>query len=353
MVRTSRRTFLLGTGASLAATVGTRSRPASARQRDDGAVPLANEQLLVEYPLKRLRNEVVSGGPPKDGIPSIDDPKFTGVADADERLQPGDIVFGVAKGDDVKAYPQYILVWHEITNDTLDGTPVSVTYCPLTGTALGFERGETTFGVSGDLLNNNLVMYDRATDSRWPQMLGTAIEGAHEGESLREFRLVWTTWEQWKRRHPETEVLSEDTGYIRDYGGDTYGTYNPRGGYYTSSNTLFDRLQNDDRYPLKKVVLGARTPTDATAFVEDALRKRGLVEGQLGDSPVVAVYDSALDTAYIYRTPDSASINRKNGAVAVNGSTYSPADLPLDRVYGYDAMWFAWVGMYPNTGVHD
>lgn len=102
-------------------------------------MPLADEQLLLEYPFERLRNEVLSGGPPKDGIPSVDGPTFTGVAE-DQRLDPHDIVFGVAKSDDVKAYPQYVLVQHEIVNDTLGGTPVSVTYCPLTGTAMGDTR---------------------------------------------------------------------------------------------------------------------------------------------------------------------------------------------------------------------
>ncbi|WP_435178814.1 DUF3179 domain-containing protein [Halorussus sp. AFM4] len=353
MARISRRTFLLGAGGSVVTMAAASSRPVSTRLQDGGKIPLADERLLVEYGLKELQNEVVSGGPPKDGIPSIDEPKFTGAAEADERLQPGDIVFGVAKGKDVKAYPQYILVWHEIANDTLDGTPVSVTYCPLTGTAMGFKRGETTLGVSGDLLNNNLVMYDRATDSRWPQMLATAIEGTHEGKSLQEFRLVWTTWKQWKQRHPDTEVLSEDTGYIRDYGRDPYGTYNPRGGYYASSNTLFDRLQDDNRYPLKKVVIGVRTPTDATAFVKDSLRKKGVITGTLGNAPVAAVYDSTLDTGYVYRVPDAASVNYDDGDVVADGAVYPPADLPFDRVYGYDAMWFAWVGMYPNTGVHD
>ncbi len=322
------------------------------RRQDDQKVPLADDRLLVEYSFERLRDEVLSGGPPKDGIPSIDEPTFTGVADADQRLDPGDVVFGVAKGEDVKAYPQYVLVHHEIVNDALDGTPVSVTYCPLTGTAMGFERGETTFGVSGNLLNNNLVMYDRATDSRWPQMLATAIDGTHEGRSLREFRLVWTTWENWKTRHPETAVLSEDTGYLRDYGRDPYGTYNPRGGYYTSSNTLFERLRNDDRYPSKKMVIGVRTGDGATAFVKDALRERGVIEGELAGTPVVAVYSPALDTAYVYHNPDGVSVSEADGEVVVDGDAYAPDDLPLDRAYAYDVMWFAWAGFYPNTRVY-
>jgi len=363
MARISRRALLLGAGASVAATYGVNgvlSGDAASRNRtqDGRKVPLADEQLLVEYPLERLRDEVLSGGPPKDGIPSIDEPTFTGVAEADQRLDPGDVVFGIAKGEDVKAYPQYILVHHEIVNDALGGTPVSVTYCPLTGTAMGFERGETTFGVSGNLLNNNLVMYDRETDSRWPQILATAIDGTHEGKSLRELRLVWTRWGDWKARHPETAVLSEDTGYVRDYGRDPYGTYNPRGGYYASSNTLFERLRNDDRYPPKKTVLGVRTADGATAFVKDALRERGIVEGELAGTPVVAVYSPELDTAYVYRNPDGASVSRADGDVAadgeviVDGDAYAPDDLSLDRAYAYDAMWFAWAGFYPNTRVY-
>ncbi|MFC7137337.1 DUF3179 domain-containing (seleno)protein [Halobaculum litoreum] len=146
----------------------------------DAGPPTRGDPLHQPWDPAAVREATVSGGPGKDGIPSVDDPQF---AAADEvSLAADDVVFGYAGADDVTAYPQSVLVWHEVVNDTLDGTPVAVTYCPLTGTAMGFERGETTFGVSGRLVNNNLVLYDRATDSRWPQVLATAVSGPHEGD---------------------------------------------------------------------------------------------------------------------------------------------------------------------------
>ncbi len=302
-----------------------------------------------------LTSEAQSGGPPKDGIPAIDDPSFVDAGDVDF-LAPGDPVFGVARGDTVKAYPQKILVQHEITNDTVDGTPVAVTYCPLTGTAQGFERGDTTLGVSGRLINNNLVMYDRATETWWPQILATAIPGPWNEDpptaSLREFRLVWTTWLEWTDQYPETRALSTDTGYARNYTRDPYGSYNPREGYYANGRTLFPSLGDDDRYQAKRVFLGARTPDGAVAFDENALLDAGTMAGELGGTPVVAVADPRLSTGYVYLNPDGREFSLVDAEVRGADGTYAPDDLPLTRVHAFDAMWFAWSGYYPDTNVY-
>jgi hypothetical protein len=313
--------------------------------------PTADTPLPVDYHFSLLRSHVQSGGPPKDGIPSIDRPKFVDAAKGDEFLDADDVVFGVAGDADVKAYPQSILVWHEIVNDTIDRDPVSVTYCPLTGTALGFDRGNTTFGTSGNLLNNNLVMYDRNSDSRWPQILATAIEGPFEGRSLREFRLVWTTWQQWKRLHPDTVVLSEKTGFARNYDRDPYGSYTPKRGYYASDNTLFPTLRDDDRYAPKEIVMGARVPEGAIAFHKDSLAEAGVLEGTLGDQPYTAVYDDRLDTAYVYHNPDEVAVSLDGEAAVVDGESYDPDAVPLQQVHAFDAMWFAWGGFYRDTVV--
>ena len=316
--------------------------------------PLADARLTVQYPVEKLRREVVSGGPPKDGIPSIDDPSFTSATTANDRLDDADVVFGFAGNEDVKAYPQNVLVWHEVCNDVLDGTPVAVTYCPLTGTAMGFERGGTTFGVSGDLLNDNLIMYDRATDTRWPQMLGTALTGDLAGNSLREFRLVWTTWGRWRDDHPDTRVLSTDTGYVRDYDSDPYGSYNPLDGYYSGGVPLFPPLQTDDRFGPKEVVVGTRSSDGAAAFPESTLRERTLVDGDLAGTPLLAAFEPALDATYVYRNPDEQSFEPRDGEIVdSDGDAHPSADLPLPRQYAFDAMWFAWAGYYPETSVHD
>lgn len=319
-------------------------------------LPVADETLPLPMSAADLRESALSGGPPKDGIPSIDEPTFLEAEEADF-LDPGDPVFGVVRGGETKAYPQKVLVWHEIVNDTLGDVPVSVTYCPLTGTVLGFERGNTTFGVSGRLINNNLVMYDRATEAWWPQILATAIPGpwneSAERRSLREFRLVWTTWKRWRDQHPETTVLSTDTGYAKNYGLDPYGNYNPRSGYYAGGSPAFPTINSDDRYDHKTVVMGARTPDGAVAFPKNALREQGTISGALADTPVVAVYDERYDTGYVYRNPDDLAFEVESGTVKAESGDYAPDDLPLSRIHTFDAMWFAWAGFYPDTTVHE
>jgi len=320
-------------------------------------VPTASQRLPLPRTPAALREAARSGGPSKDGIPSIDDPQFV-PADGADFLDPGDPVFGLARDGTAKAYPQKVLVHHEICNDTVAGTPLSVTYCPLTGTVQGFERGDTTFGVSGRLINNNLVMYDRATEAWWPQILATSIPGPWNADpeirSLREVRLVWTTWAQWRDQHPDTAVLSTATGHARNYGRDPYGDYNPRVGYYDNDRLIFEALGEDERYHVKTVVMGARTPEGAVAFLKESILDQGVMRGAIGDTPVVAVADDRYDTAYVYRNPDEATLEREdNRGVGPDGAAHAPDDLPLARIHTFDAMWFAWAGYYPETAVYE
>jgi len=356
MRRTSRRGFLAATG--LTALAGCTDIVGSGSENTGPlTVPTADERLPLPREPAQLQSAARSGGPSKDGIPSIDDPKFVGRGDAGF-LQPGDPVFGVVSDGEARAYPQKILAQHEIVNDTFGGRPVSVTYCPLTGTVQGFERGETTFGVSGRLINANLVMYDRATETWWPQILATSIPGEWNGDpdivSLREFRLIWTTWERWQEHNPDTSVLSTDTGHAKNYSRDPYGSYNPPGGYYAGENLLFPPLSENDRYHPKTVVMGARTPEGAVAFHKAGLRNAGVLTGALGDTPVLAVYDSRYDTGYVYENPEEATYEAADGRVTgPDGTTHRPDDLPLARIHTFDAMWFAWAGYYPDTNVYE
>jgi hypothetical protein len=215
---------------------------------------------------------------------------------------------------------------------------------------MGFFRGETTFGVSGRLVNSNLVMYDRETDSRWPQVLATAMSGPFEGRSLTEFPVTWTTWGDWKTEHPDTVVLSDETGFVRNYSRDPYGEYNPPRGYYANANTLFAPLSTDDRFEKKEVVIGVRPPEGAVAFHKDSLREAGLLTGEVGDATFHAVYDPPLDTAHVYRG-DGTELRYADGQVSAGGETVVPDALPLERVVDLDAMWFAWAGFYPGTAV--
>ena len=354
-MNTTRRSFLAAAGSvALAGCSGVLGSDGPNEDRSGIAPPMEESRLRLPADPGTLRSEARSGGPPKDGIPSIDDPIFeTGEV---ALLDPGDPVFGLVRNGVAKAYPQRVLVSHEICNDTVGGDPVAVTYCPLTGTAMGFERGETTFGVSGRLLNNNLIMYDRGTEFWWPQVLASSIPSpwndATGPASLREFRVVWTTWKRWRDQHPDTEVLTGGRDVVGDYGSDPYGSYNPKGGYYAGGSTRFPRLNPDDRFGTKRVFIGARTRDGAVAFLKDGLREKGTVAGDLGGDPVVAVYDPRLDTGYVYRNPEAAAVTLEDGRALLEGSAHDPDALPLERVYAFDAMWFAWSGFYPDTNVY-
>ena len=328
-------------------------RTASAGDASTGGPPTADRSLPEEYATDELEDASLSGGPGQDGIPSVDDPQFASADDPPSNLADGDPVFGVELNGESKAYPQYTLVWHEIVNDVVGGESVAVTYCPLTGTAQGFYRGDVELGVSGRLINSNLVMYDRGTETWWPQMLAWGVRGPLEGAYLEEFQVTWTTWERWRDGSPETVVLTEDTGYVRNYGDDPYGAYNPPVGYYENEATLFSPLATDDRFPPKEVVIGVRNADGAMAVPKATLREREVIEGTMNDVRYVTVYDDALDTGYAYRNPDDEPVECDDGVLTVAGTRYDPQSLPLEREIGFDAMWFAWYGYYPSTAVHE
>jgi len=314
-----------------------------------GALPTRDEALYVPDPAERLRENVVGGGPGKDGIPSIDDPSFEPVDDVGDRVRDDHPVFGVEVDGVAKAYPQYVLVWHEIANDVVGDTPLAVTYCPLTGTAMAFERGGVEFGVSGKLVNTNLVMYDRATDSRWPQVAATAIRGDLQGQSLREHPVTWTTWQAWRDAHPDGQVLTEDTGNVRDYGRDPYGDYNPKRGYYQSDDFLFAPIRESDALHPKAVVHGARTEDGAFAVAEDVLRRERVAAGAAGSTAVVVVYDADATAGVAYANPDGASVRADGDGYVVDGERRGARELGLPRLPSLDAMFFAWYAFYPDS----
>jgi hypothetical protein len=307
----------------------------------------------LSYQLDLLAQEAVSGGVPKDGIPAIDEPQFMSVERANDFLKADDVVFGAVINGEAKAYPQRVLVWHEIVNDRIGGRNVSVTYCPLTGTAIGFERGDTTLGISGNLVNSNLIMYDRATDSHWPQVLGAAVSGPLKGKALPEFPVVWTTWEKWRAAHPETQVLSQRTGYARDYSRDPYGGYTPTRGYYAKGDPIFAPLHRDQRLEPKTVVAGARTGLGAVAFHKDKLRDAGVAHLEHKGSFYTATYDILLDTVHIYRNPEQLEFTQKDGQYQHDDENFEAKSLPLTSVNTFDAMWFAWAGFFPETGLYE
>ena len=173
--------------------------------------------------------EILSGGPPKDGIPALSNPKFVTASEGDKFLKKHDKVLAVEYNGVAKAYPIRILNWHEVVNDNFNGKPVVVSWCPLclSGIVYDPENGANrlTFGVSGEIYKSNLLMYDRETGSLWSQMLQRAITGPLTGAVLAMLPAEHSTWEHWRTEHPNTLVLSLDTGFKRDYGLDPYREY--------------------------------------------------------------------------------------------------------------------------------
>lgn len=246
-------------------------------------------------------------GAPKDAIPAITDPAFGGDWSGVEievrndfggkhqtkpRLRPEDRVIGVARGGEARAYPLRVLNWHEVVNDTFDG-PLLVTYCPLCGSAVTAVRtvnGQaTTFGVSGFLFRNDLVMYDKLTESLWSQIIATAINGPETGDTLQLVPSTLTTWGAWRDVHPDTVVLlpppESNTvagrNATRDY------TTDPYAGYDSSGRIGLGGSYNDDRLHPKTEVIGIQHGGVARAYPLDAVQKAGVVNDDVGGLPVV------------------------------------------------------------------
>ena len=198
-------------------------------------------------------NEIRSGGPSRDGIPAIMNPSFI-VGKEATFLGNEDRVLGIRGPNESKAYPIKILNWHEIVNDAFEEKPIVVTYCPLCGTGIGFERmiqgHSTNFGVSGLLYQSDLLMYDHQTESLWSQIAMEAVAGPLTGEKLRHVFLEHTTWENWFHENPDTLVLSTDTGHLRDYDRDPYL------GYAQRADLMFSTKFTDSRFHSKEWVVG-------------------------------------------------------------------------------------------------
>ncbi|MEE8232411.1 MAG: DUF3179 domain-containing protein [Thermoplasmata archaeon] len=317
-----------------------------------------------------FQSNIRGGGPPKDGIPPIDNPQFMSAEAADDFLRPTDIVFGLDSGGVQRAYPQRILVWHEIVNDRPSGTRLAVSYCPLTGSQIAFRSpagGDGgTFGVSGNLVNSNLLMYDRASDSNWPQILGTAINGARCASVLAEVPVVWTTWDRWRQRHPGTDVLTTETGFLRDYNRDPYGLYNPDPhGYYRNDNLIFPVMNQSDRFTAKKVVYGVKVGNEQLAIPAEEFQAIRVKNITLGGAPLVALQDEDLKVVRAFRREvegTSLTFQHAEGQILdeESGTVWSAEGVGLEGSYqgsnlapvpAPNVMWFAWYAFYPGTQV--
>ena len=251
-----KKTFIALLGVSLLLSCSSSSLDDSSQQQQE-----QQESSVWSIPI----NEVIDGGPGRDGIPALVNPNLiTADNSGTSFLQDSDLVIGFKDGGDVRAYPHSILDWHEIINDNIGEVSVAITYCPLTGTGIGWNRilngSETTFGVSGLLYNTNLIPFDRATGSNWAQILNESVNGELIGEKADIIPLFETTWGVWKTIYPETRVVSTDTGFSRTYGTSPYGDYN------TNNDRFLFPVDKDERLPLKERVYALIDGDKAKAY---------------------------------------------------------------------------------------
>jgi len=284
-------------------------------EREDRILALGEERpsfdrsgWRTDFSRRRARlEEIQTGGPPRDGIPPIDDPRPVEQAAAETFLSERDPVLVVEAGGAARAYPLRILVWHEIVNDRLGGRPITVTYCPLCNSSLVFDRRvggrQLSFGTTGNLRRSNLVMWDRQTESWWQQLTAESIVGELAGRRLRPLPAQTLSWAQFKRRHPRGDVLSRDTGAERDYARNPYLGYDEP----ASSPHLF-RGQVDGRLAPKERVVALLDAAPPVVVPFSRLRREPVVALDAGATPAVVFYArgvaSPIDADAVSRSKD-------------------------------------------------
>jgi hypothetical protein len=316
-------------------------------------------------------DEIQWGGVAVNGIPPLDHPELI-TADAADYLADSNVVFGLVVDGEARAYPQRILAWHELALDRVGGRELAIVYCTLCGTVIPFDAevgGRTRrFGTSGLLYQSNKLMFDEATKSLWSSLSGEPVVGplVGSGQKLRTLPVVTTTWGEWRRRHPDTQVLSLATGFVRDYSeGAAYRSY------FGTDALMFDVSRRDGRLPNKAEVLVLRglDSDDATppyAFAAEFLALHPVYHVSIGEHELVLLTDAsganrAYDTGGVRLerlTGDGAVIDRagtrwriREDALLAEIDDGNGTRLP--RVAAHRAFWFGWYAQYPNTVLID
>ncbi|KAB2912338.1 MAG: DUF3179 domain-containing protein [Hyphomicrobiaceae bacterium] len=271
--------------------------------------------------------EFVSGGPPKDGIPSIDRPQFKPAAE-DTELTPTEPVVGLEIAGDARAYPLRILIWHEIVNDTVGGIPVAVTYCPLCNSAVVFDRRVPPhvldFGTSGKLRNSDLVMYDRQTESWWQQFTGEAIVGAFTGTELKLVPARLESFAEFKARHPSGKLLVPNEPRVRDYGRNPYVGYDQSAAPFLYRGDFPKGIE-----PMARVVV-VRTSAGKKAVALELLRKKGKLMVDEVELAWRAGQSSALEHWQVAKGRDVGTVT------AIVRDEQGPArDVPYDVTFAF------------------
>ncbi|HRW09524.1 MAG TPA: DUF3179 domain-containing protein [Caldilineaceae bacterium] len=344
--------------------------------------PFATEGWRTDFSRRIVEwDEILSGGPPKDGIASIDDPMFESVDAASEWLSKRDPVILFKHNGDVRAYPLAILIWHEIVNDKVGGLPVAVTFCPLCNASIVFDATldgvVQEFGTTGQLRNSDLIMYDRVTESWWQQFTGQALIGDYAGRQLNFLASQVISFGDFAAEFPEGLVLQQPQ-LARSYGSNPYTGYDSTAGRpFLYDGELDTRLSATER------VVGVAINRAVMAYPFRAVADKGAVNDELGGQPIVVFHKagtaSALDSRTISEGRDvgsAAVYERRVGGrtltFAANGNgTFTDVETgttwnilgkgiagelageQLERVISFDHFWFAWSAFYPETALFE
>ena len=276
---------------------------------DDQPPGNAIQQFSTNFEIHSVSyRDILSGGPPKDGIPAIDDPKYSTIKEADMWIADNEPVILLKIDNMARAYPLQILTWHEIVNDQLNGVPVVVSFCPLCNTAIVYSRtmnGEILdFGTTGRLRYSNLIMYDRQHETWWQQATGEAIVGDLTGSHLQALPAFIISWQDYKNQFPTGDVLSKETGFQRSYG------TNPYSGYDDVNNApfLYDGPQTPGLLPPVARVLAVEINGESVAYPYTILENKPVINDTIGDTSVVVFWTkgtaSALDNFEISKSRD-------------------------------------------------
>ncbi len=313
------------------AACGASPSPSESRQSTTARDTLPDEEPVPERKgllLSKLRipaDEIHDGGPPRDGIPSIDEPKFVRPEDADF-INARDYVLGVSLNGVAKAYPIRILNYHEIVNDHFGEQAVVITYCPLCGSGMAFSAEingqEHRFGVSGLLYNSDMLLYDRQTESLWSQIESMAVAGPQSGQPLELIPTTYSTWREWLERHPHSLVLSTDTGYRRDY------SRTPYPGYDRREALMFPVKEENPVLHRKERVIGLEIKGQYKAYPFSRLEQK--------DTPVRDVVNGQTVLVHYNKQEASAYITDEQGE-----------ELPSASMF-----WFAWYAFHPETALY-
>jgi len=315
------------------------------------------------------KDQVFGGGPGRDGIPSVDSPQFTNVNNA-SYLKDNDLVIGIKVGGTIRAYPHPILDWHEIVNDEITSLKVAITYCPLTGSAIAWNRqgivSNTTFGVSGLLYNSNLIPYDRGTSSNWSQMKLQCVNGSLIGKEIETSKIIETTYKTWREIYPGSQLLSTNTGFGRQYGNYPYG------GYRTNDDLLFPVSGEDGRLQKKTRVLGLIVKGATMVFPISSFNTGVTVKNvSFGGEDFVIIGSSAKNFAAAYNRKltdgtllEFSAVENELPIVMADDESNKwdifgevvegpRAGESLEQAKAFISYWFAWAAFYPNALIYE